>query len=423
MNYTPRGPLRQVTTLASLIAVAILAWSPVAAVAEDIIFTIDHGLSSATWSGSDDVYGPYQPQSPGSLTSGVTGHFLVRFDPLAGTPATLQFVGGHGFYQIDSPHSGSPGPGAVPGSASANYAATTAGGQSYFAVRDLIWDFNSAPIAGSGGVYAANQTDFTVSSGGMDAVHPVAAFHENFVGSSDNVTGGNWVLAESSPGSGDWTLTLAGGYYTYGYDLGGPYSGTFTHSVTAVSHAHFGAANVDTVAPAATVAQALGGAGTTGGVSAQFSQPTSGGTFTVQQIPDTTGLSSASIAAAEANPIFALSTGVLDLNPQIWSVDFSGSLNGGFATLVFNYDPSLLPPGLDQSTLGIWHFSSLANDWQFGGTVDTLAHTITYVADSFSPFTLGVAVPEPSSLVLAAAGAVALGHAGSKRVRARRRTG
>ena len=134
-------------------------------------------------------------------------------------------------------------------------------------------------------------------------------------------------------------------------------------------------------------------------------------------------MSAASIAAAEANPIFALSTGVLDLSPQIWSVDFSGSLNGGSATLVFNYDPSLLPPGLDQSTLGIWHFSSLANEWEFGGTVDTLAHTITYVTDSFSPFTLGVAVPEPSSLVLAAAGAGSLGYVGAKRARRQRRRG
>lgn len=67
----------------------------------------------------------------------------------------------------------------------------------------------------------------------------------------------------------------------------------------------------------------------------------------------------------------------------------------------------MLPPGIDESLLGVWHFNSSINDWEFGGTVNTLENTVTYVTDSFSPFQLGL-VSEPSSFLLAACGAIAL---------------
>jgi hypothetical protein len=86
-------------------------------------------------------------------------------------------------------------------------------------------------------------------------------------------------------------------------------------------------------------------------------------------------------------------------------------LNGGQATLVFDYDPSLLPAGFDQSQLGIWHFNEALNQWQFqGGQVDVADHTVTFVTSSFSPFALGT-VPEPSTIVLALGGLLPLGYA------------
>ena len=108
----------------------------------------------------------------------------------------------------------------------------------------------------------------------------------------------------------------------------------------------------------AVVVEALGGAAAVGGVSAAFSETASAGTLSVQQVPNNTALSQAAIAAAEVNGTFSLSTDTLAANPQIWNVDFDGDLQGGTVDLVFHYDESLLPSGLDENLLGIWHFNS-----------------------------------------------------------------
>ena len=121
------------------------------------------------------------------------------------------------------------------------------------------------------------------------------------------------------------------------------------------------------------------------------------------------------------DPIFAASTGDLSAHPQIWTTEYTGLQSGQSATLVFSYDPSMLPAGTDQSKLGIWHFvenaQGTSGTWQFGGTVDTTNHTITFVTNSFSPFDLGInAVPEPSSFALLGVGiAGVLGYGLRKR--------
>ncbi len=218
---------------------------------------------------------------------------------------------------------------------------------------------------------------------------------------------GVWTLSESVPGSGNWTLSIDG---HQNIDYSGLTSGSLIAAGTIVSTAQFSAENLDSVEAGATEAQGLGGSSSTGGVSASFNQPVpTGGTLTVQQVPDKTGLSQQAIAAAESNPIFALSTSSLAASPQIWNVDFDGNLGeGNFVDLTFAYDASLLPAGFDESTLRIWHFNSAAGEWEFGGTVNPEANTITYTTDHFSDFQMGVLVPEPSSVALAGIAAAAL---------------
>jgi hypothetical protein len=378
--------------------------------AADVIFTIDASQSTFSYAATDPGHGAHVEQSPGSLSTPLTGHFLVRFDPFSGTPSTLEFAGGHGYFQPQSPHTASPGPGGG-AAAPANAAGKTSGGELVWAIRDIVWDFHTpTPLAGSGGVFPATETYFDVLSGLVDAQTPSGFDSDPYAPFTDHLTGGTWTISEASAGSGEWTLGFSG-HYTYEYHLGNvdPIEvGDFTASAVVVSTAQYGAENVSDVPDAATSAEALGGAGTVGGVSAAFSQPTDGGAFSVQQVPNETGLPQAAVTAAEANPIFALSTEALSVDPQIWNVDFTGSLNGGDVTLLFRYDASLLPAGLDELTLGIWHFNSDTNQWEFGGIVDPEADTIAYTTDNFSPFMLGIQVPEPSSWVLAAAGIAGL---------------
>ena len=373
-------------------AVATLVPQPWALAADqDVVFTIDPTQSTFQYSTVGGIYGTYVPVSPGSDTSTVSGHFLVSFNPLTDTPTSIQFVGGDGYYQQDSPmivKSASPG-------VTINY-------------TGLSWDFSSPVLSGAGGVYPANTTGFNVLSGGL-----TETFTDNSseffpaVPYQDTVTAGQWTLAETGgPGSGDWTLNISG-HYTEPAGSG-PRSSTGTFTLNAVSAAHFGTTNITSVAPNATQASVLGGATTPGGVTMDLSGATNGGTFTAQQIPNSGGLSQQAIAAAEKNPVFGLSTSTLSVNPQIWTVDYTGLPTGQMATLVFHYDPSMLPAGTDQSQLGIWHFDKMANAWEFGGTVNTIDHTIAFATSSFSPFELGKAVPEPSTLVMLGLGLVML---------------
>lgn len=73
---------------------------------------------------------------------------------------------------------------------------------------------------------------------------------------------------------------------------------------------------------------------------------------------------------------------------QIWKMQFSGSYNGS-VDLTFGYDPTVLPPGFDESTLclyefdnGVWH--------KLVGFVDPFTQTIDVTVDQFGSFMMGV---------------------------------
>jgi hypothetical protein len=379
--------------------------------AEQIIFTIQ-GESSITWSGAvGPIFGSGDlsivPQSPGSLTAGVSGHFLVDFDSSTNTPASLSFIGGHGFYELDSLQS-APLNGGGP-LAPANVAGKSGNEAFVFAVRDLSWDlFTNTAIDRAGSVYPANTTYFTILNGSFDS----NVGSETYTGASNNIDSGDWTLTESN---GEWTLS-ADVSYTYGdADI------EFTANTHIVSKAQFSPANVVDDVPSQVgatepvVIQANGESGTPGGVTVSLPPLPEGSSETgvtsvvVQSVPNLTDLSQAAIEAFESIPIFAAALESASeggpQNLQIWNVHPTGFVVGTSATLVFNYDPSLFQ-GIDQSKLGIWHFNKISGNWDWGGTVDVDNHTITYVTNSFSEFIAGV--PEPSTLVLGVFGLIGL---------------
>jgi len=73
---------------------------------------------------------------------------------------------------------------------------------------------------------------------------------------------------------------------------------------------------------------------------------------------------------------------------QVWDIKFSGTYTGSVG-LKLHYDGSLLPAGFDESTLTIHHFTG--GSWHaLAGTVDPVAHTITFLTATLGPFALGV---------------------------------
>jgi hypothetical protein len=89
---------------------------------------------------------------------------------------------------------------------------------------------------------------------------------------------------------------------------------------------------------------------------------------------------------------------------QLWEIEFDGQFDGS-ATLTFAYDPSLLPPGADENSLAIFHWTD--GNWNLlSTTIDSLNHTATVHVESLSPFVVTI-VPEPASLGLLACGVLA----------------
>ncbi len=392
--------LSAVRPFLGLIAVAAVALVPSAVVADtqNVVFTIDPAQATLQYGAAGGRHGDLVPASTGSDSSSVSGHFVVSFDPLNSNVTSMQLIDGGGFYlqNTDIVMGTSP-----PGS-TATYDA-------------LNWNFDSGVLSGSNGTFTATTTNISLLGGTLTEFEngSNAIFHE-YNPTLGNPTTGQWTLAESPAGSGDWTLGISGTYV----NQSGAFQTVETWSLDSVATAHFGSGNVASVTPTQTQADVLGGSSTTGGVSINFSGDTNGGTFSAQQLPNSSGLPLDAITAAQGDAAFAVSTADLAADPQIWSVEYTGLQSGQSATLVFNYDPLKLPQGTDESKLGLWHYNSSSQQWTFGGTVDTLNHTITFVTDSFSPFELGVyPVPEPSTLALLGCGLAALATGGLLRRR------
>jgi PEP-CTERM motif len=392
---------------AAVLALVTAVTSPVRA--EQVIFAVNDTLSAIGISYTDSLYGAAVAQAPGSDTTPIQGHFLVEFDPSSGDPTTIQFLFGHGFLRFtDTIANAAPGPPGDPfGTAPANLALELPGTSAKAAQRNTTWDWQSGPIVKSGGVFDATQTNFFILSGTGDTVDDHGVYdHVDITGNPNDpgdftpLTGGSWTLVESAPGSESWTLTGAivvadSNSANHGDHV---HMTTTTYSGPLVATAQFGAGNVDPVSAGETSGSVLGGAGTTGGVEVTFDQVTAGGTLSAQSIP-TAGLSFGALQALEGATNFQLAGDT----PQIWEISFDGTFTGPL-TLTLAYDESLLG-GVNEADLFVLHFDETLNAWQkIFGTVDTDLNTITISTDSLSPFALSV--PEPSTLLLAACGAV-----------------
>lgn len=128
-----------------------------------------------------------------------------------------------------------------------------------------------------------------------------------------------------------------------------------------------------------------GGSSVPGGLDYQFDDVTSSGSCFAEFSKADNAELAVRIAAGEFGSFNFLTPG----SPvQVWNIGFSGAYAGS-VSLTVAYDATLLPPGFDESTLSIHHYSGGA--WQtVPGTVNTLTHTITFTTTTLGAFALGV---------------------------------
>jgi hypothetical protein len=416
-------------TLAALylmVATSVAMASPV-----DVIFTIDPTQSTVAWSGTDNSYGAFSAQSPGSLSSPVSGNFVLAFDPSTDNPTSIQFVGNN------------PGNNNAYYSLANNLSGTTAGGEVQFSLQNLTFSLNSPtlPAATTSGLtetFSGTSTNYSVTTGGIVYTTPNGSTGNStdYVGSTGSLTTGTFTLKETAPGSGQWTLGIAGTVsYTYSAtDAGYGTGGTLTAAGNQFATATYGTSNQTTVSssPSTPVTVTVPGSSPNSAVTATLPAGTSSGTFSEQQVPGITSLTQAAVTAGQNNPVFALSTSNTSIGaPQIWTVQFTGTLGNGLTTLTFDFDPSTIPVGTPLSSLGIWHFDDNPADatydqWVFlTGPIGVYAgyDTITVETSSFSPFELGASpAPEPATIVLAGFGLLPLAWGCRRKRRAAKRS-
>jgi len=144
---------------------------------------------------------------------------------------------------------------------------------------------------------------------------------------------------------------------------------------------------------------ANGGAGNTGGVNYAFQGVTTGGTLFVGATVTDPGED----IQWGYNDVDEPEPELLDLNTilEVWDVEFDGEFDT--VTLTFWYDEALLPPGVQEEDLQLWHFDGDVWEWELlDAQIDTALDTITVTMDSLSPFLM---TPEPASLSLLVLGA------------------
>jgi hypothetical protein len=401
---------RALASSISILSVLAFGLANIAFAQNDVIMSVDTSNTAITLQGVDSVFGTGVAQVAGSDTTSVTGHFLVQFDAVnPGGPTSVRFVPGDGSSAYNNTAGGV---NLQPLNQPANFGLQGSSGTfgvSQLAARNLSWDWQTGatPVDPSG-QFGSSALQFTVLSGVEQSNNGNSGSRSfNIAGFTDHLSSGTSSLVKS--GSDLWTLNLNFSYSNTQSIFGiAPETTTLTYGGTIRATAHYSASNVAAVIPATNpMVSVLGGTSQPGGITATFGAAATPGTFSAEQIP-LEGLSTAGVSAESLNHAFALSLnsfGGAQGVQQVWNVEYSGQLNGP-VTLTFDYDPSTLPAGTDQTKLGIWHFISSLDQWQFGGTVDTVNHTITVTTNSFSPFVLGV--PEPSSLVLAAFGFIGL---------------
>ncbi len=188
--------------------------SPAVADPINVVFTIDPTRSTEILSGTDNVGGPFVTQSSNSLTTSVSGNFVVSFDPSTDNPQSIQLAGtnpnnNNGFYQYATNV-----PSATPFGTPANLAGQVNGPEAFaFAYRNLVFNLNSPVLnatntSGLSETFTSTTTSFVVTAGTLDYNSPNLpnGVSQSEVNARGTTTTGNWTLTESGPGTGQWTF-------------------------------------------------------------------------------------------------------------------------------------------------------------------------------------------------------------------------
>ena len=128
-----------------------------------------------------------------------------------------------------------------------------------------------------------------------------------------------------------------------------------------------------------------GGASVPGGVDYEFEMVSSEGACFGEYSQADEHEIEVHVAAGDFGPLTFLTPGGL---AQIWEMSFSGAFAGN-VLLTFGYDPTILPPGFDQSALCLYQYQNGA--WQpLTSILNPVTHTIAVTTDSLGAFALGV---------------------------------
>lgn len=127
-----------------------------------------------------------------------------------------------------------------------------------------------------------------------------------------------------------------------------------------------------------------GGSGVPGGLDYEFDDVSDAGSCFAEYSQADDAERAVRVANGEFEPLDFPTPGE---PAQVWDVTFSGVFNGQ-VHLTVGFDPTILPPGFDQTGLCLYQFSG--GVWvKLAGTVDPVGHTITVVTADLTPLALG----------------------------------